>query len=151
MLVGILSIVEISVGIICACLPALRSLLAVALPHAFATTQKSKSGKTSNYTGATPSHHQSSNIRVKSEFSVQSRSRVEEEDASIELIMQRPDSAASEKVLMPVDDHVAARRSSDFDMDIEAAGPTKPEFSCGGYGVHGGYHDGRRSPTYSNP
>jgi len=123
----------------------------VAFPHGFATTQKSKSGKTSNHTGATPSHHPSSNIRVKSEFSVQSRSRVEEENTSIELILQRPDSAASEKVLMPIDAQLPTHRSSDFDIDTEAAGAAEPEPSYGGCESHGGYHDGRRSPAYSRP
>ncbi|KAH7031558.1 uncharacterized protein B0I36DRAFT_227669, partial [Microdochium trichocladiopsis] len=73
--VGIWSVVEVSVSIICACLPALRSLLALAMPKSFGTTHKS--GKTSEYTSGmrsnAQSNVQSSRIRVKSEFTVQSR------------------------------------------------------------------------------
>ncbi|KXJ88215.1 hypothetical protein Micbo1qcDRAFT_19083 [Microdochium bolleyi] len=109
--VGIWSVVEVSVGIICACLPALRSLLSRVLPRVFGTTVNT--AKSSQFT--------QSHIRVKSEFTVQSQqSRRPDEDSSIELILHDPSTGRSLQRPRPVRPQ-DRRNTRELKADIEAA------------------------------
>ncbi|KAH8673438.1 hypothetical protein BX600DRAFT_205209 [Xylariales sp. PMI_506] len=82
--VGVWSTVETCVGIVCACMPAIRSLCATALPSAFGTSKGSEyvNGKnTANSSFSAKSKH----IRVKSEFVLSSRTKAMDESSIMEL------------------------------------------------------------------
>lgn len=113
---GLWSIVEVCVGVICACLPALRSLLATVLPKVFgATIVTVKSG---DGTGVSQSQ---SHIRVKSEVIMHSQSRrPDEEDSSIELILHGPSMGMSMQQPRPIRPR-AKRNTRELEADIEAA------------------------------
>ncbi|KAH7018230.1 uncharacterized protein B0I36DRAFT_368269 [Microdochium trichocladiopsis] len=96
--IGIWSTIEVSVGLICACMPAMRSLLSLVLPKAFGNTTKRPtgaggSGDGPSYGGGGGAKGSSSsaglsssglshkvgpnNIKVKSEYMVRSKQRDE--------------------------------------------------------------------------
>ncbi|KAJ1324311.1 CFEM domain-containing protein [Microdochium nivale] len=100
--ISVWSTVEISVGIICACMPALRSLLSLAMPSAFGITEQrqsaspagesgksGKSGRKGSGSGGLSSILSNKSggggvgIRVKSEFTVRTKQR--DESTFIEL------------------------------------------------------------------
>jgi hypothetical protein len=82
--VGVWSTVEVSVGIMCACMPAIRSLFAVMAPKIFGSTQKSayptNGSKMSNFSSSkgTPKP-----IKVTNSFTV--RSKNADESSFLEL------------------------------------------------------------------
>lgn len=83
--VGVWSTVEVSVGIMCACMPAIRSLFAVLAPKIFGSTNK---GTYPTHGGSKMSHFSSSKgtakpINVTSTFTV--RSKNADESSFLEL------------------------------------------------------------------
>ncbi|KAL1883977.1 hypothetical protein Daus18300_000085 [Diaporthe australafricana] len=110
--VGYWSTIEVPVGVICACMPAIRSLIATVFPKVFGSTQKR-----SEYHGMSSSSKQWSfgklnssgkHIKVKTEWIVRSHNAQEHEDAASQV----------ELVSMPSKSGEAG--------DIEAPMPTRP-------------------------
>ncbi|TDZ30088.1 hypothetical protein CTRI78_v011889 [Colletotrichum trifolii] len=82
--VGYWSTIEVPVGILCACMPAIRSLFSLVFPKVFGTTQgKSNYANLSDQKQMSSSQKLSSNaskypaIRIKKEFTIRSRHRDE--------------------------------------------------------------------------
>ncbi|KAI4596754.1 hypothetical protein KJ359_005096 [Pestalotiopsis sp. 9143b] len=121
--VGVWSTVETSVGIICACMPAVRSLCATVAPKMFGTTKgKSSQYPTGNSTSNT--HDKSttdksiaSRIKVKSEFAITtSRTKGRDEGSFVELTPLDSDD----------EQHRHDRKNSRFDFEWERHDPQKP-------------------------
>lgn len=78
--IGYWSTIEVPVGIICACMPALRALLAIWVPKVFDTTHRDRQGYVEQ-SGSNPSKSwslgklsmASKHIRVKTEWTVRSQ------------------------------------------------------------------------------
>ncbi|KAG6359894.1 hypothetical protein INS49_010947 [Diaporthe citri] len=88
--VGYWSTIEVPVGVICACMPAIRSLIATIFPKVFGTTQQK-----SDYTGISGGSKQWSfgrlnssgkHIKVKTEWTVRSHNVPEHEESQVELV-----------------------------------------------------------------
>ncbi|KAK2607031.1 hypothetical protein N8I77_005740 [Diaporthe amygdali] len=87
--VGYWSTIEVPVGIICACMPAIRSLIATVFPRVFGTTQQK-----SDYQAFSGSSKQWSfgklqsgkHIKVKTEWTVRSHNAQEHESSQVELV-----------------------------------------------------------------
>lgn len=122
--IGLWSIIEACVGIICACLPAVRALLGTILPKLFGATAVSAAksgGSTGGSTGASGSQ-----IRVKSEVTVQSELQSrrtespDDDDSSIELAMHESEMGLRIQSLEPIRPR-ARRDTRELELDIEAA------------------------------
>lgn len=99
---GVWSTIEVPVGVICACMPAIRSLCAVVFPKAFGTTQRKKS----DYKGlSNPSSKQWSlnklsrqgkHIKVQTEWTVRSHN-LRDDASELELVPtpKNPDAVIS--------------------------------------------------------
>lgn len=98
--IGIWSIIEVCVGVICACLPAMRAVLTKLLPKVFGTSSNRTGGKQHYYSGSKygpggvggggsssngkmMSYTEAPHVRVRSEFTVRSRRR--DESSFVEL------------------------------------------------------------------
>ncbi|KAG8164103.1 hypothetical protein KVR01_006021 [Diaporthe batatas] len=88
--VGYWSTIEVPVGVVCACMPAIRSLIATIFPKVFGTTQQK-----SNYTGVSGGSKQWSfarlnssgkHIKVQTEWIVRSHNVPEHEESRVELV-----------------------------------------------------------------
>ncbi|KAF7558016.1 hypothetical protein G7Z17_g316 [Cylindrodendrum hubeiense] len=93
--VGYWSTIEVPVGIICACMPAIRSLFSQMFPKVFGSTARSKPGYAdiSNQSKPISSSKASyqTTIQVKTDFSVNSsRSRHHDDSSTIELTNMTP-------------------------------------------------------------
>lgn len=98
---GVWSTVEVPVGVVCACMPAIRSLCATVFPKAFGTTQR----KRSEYKGlSNPSSskqwslsklsRQGKHIKVQTEWTVRSHN-LQDDASELELVPapRKPDEA----------------------------------------------------------
>ncbi|KAF3008299.1 hypothetical protein E8E14_005381 [Neopestalotiopsis sp. 37M] len=118
--VGVWSTVETSVGIICACMPAMRSLFATLLPKVFGTTHQKSQYPTGNSTSgndkSTNDKSISSRIKVKSEFVITSRTKGHDEGSFVELTPLDSDD----------EQHRHERKQSKFDFEWERQDTQKP-------------------------
>jgi hypothetical protein len=72
--VGFWSTIEVPVGVICACMPAVRSLFSLAFPRIFGATRRGDStdvfGQSLTRLSSMPKHAEPSNVHVKHEWTV---------------------------------------------------------------------------------